>query len=135
MGIFAKTKIMKLFRNLLKGTTLTTAMFIFQACYGTPNWFNDTDIKFKVVSAADDTPLDNVGVYTRVGAYEGYDWNLCGYTGEDGILDAFVGYDERMAPEFRFKAAGDIYEVKDTVIADMTPRTIEIKLRKIDIEK
>lgn len=27
------------FRHLLKGTTLTTALFIFQACYGTPKLF------------------------------------------------------------------------------------------------
>ena len=27
---------MKLLRNLLKGTTLTAALFVFQACYGTP---------------------------------------------------------------------------------------------------
>lgn len=119
---------MKLFRNLLKGATLTTAMFIFQACYGTPDWYQNTDIKFKVVSAVDNKPLDHVSIYTRVAEAENLDWNLCGYTGEDGVLDAYVGYDAHVAPQFRFDAEGDIYEVKDTVIADMTPRTIEIKL-------
>ena len=42
---------MGFFRNFLKGASLTTALFVFQACYGTPKWLHDEDMSFRVVSA------------------------------------------------------------------------------------
>ena len=35
---------MKWLHNLLKGMSLTAALFVFQACYGTPEGWNDPDI-------------------------------------------------------------------------------------------
>ena len=108
---------MKWIRNILKGVSLTTALFIFQACYGTPSWLYDQNVRFKVVSAQDDTPIKDVQVYTRVSANNNLTWNLCGYTGEDGLLDTYVAISVNDSPQFRFNAEGQPYEVKDTTIA------------------
>lgn len=37
-------KYMKWLHNLLKGMSLTAALFVFQACYGTPDGFETGDI-------------------------------------------------------------------------------------------
>lgn len=125
---------MKWFRNLLKGASLTTALFIFQACYGTPRWLNETEVTFKVVSAEDNAPVKDIEVLTRVydsDVVEGVDldWNLCGYTGEDGTLDAYVGVMDGNDPEFRFKDNEEVFALKDTVIENLGG-TVLIKLQK-----
>ena len=125
---------MKWFRNLLKGATLTTALFIFQACYGTPRWLDTTGVNFKVVSAEDNSPIKDIEVFTRV--YDSdpvesvdLDWNLCGYTGEDGVLEAIVGIMDGNNPQFRFKDNGEVFAQKDTVIENLSG-IILIKLQK-----
>lgn len=125
---------MKWFRNLLKGATLTTALFIFQACYGTPRWLNDVDVQFKVVSAEDNSPVKDIEVYTRIydsDPYEGVDldWNYCGKTQEDGFLSTFVGKADNTDPQFRFQDTNDVYALKDTVIENLGG-VILIKLQK-----
>ena len=125
---------MKWFRNLLKGASLTTALFIFQACYGTPAWLSETEVSFKVVSAEDNSPIKDVEVFTRVYNSDlvmgvDLDWNLCGYTEEDGTLDALVGIKEGNDPEFRFKDKEEVYEMKDTVIENLGG-VVLVKLQK-----
>ena len=122
---------MKWLRNILKGASLTTALFIFQACYGTPEWLHDEDVQFQVVSAADDMPVDDVEIYTRVMYNDGLDWNLCGYTDEEGTLSTTIYFDVNNAPQFRISDPNGRYAVKDTVIADMSD-TILIKLEKAE---
>lgn len=121
---------MKFLRKLLKGLSITTALFVFQACYGTPRWLSETDMTFKVVSAVDGTPLQGVEISTRVYRSEMLDWLLCGYTDEDGTAEVMAGLMDGRSPEFRFKAEGETYAVKDTVISDLSRRIIEIKLSK-----
>ena len=121
---------MKWLHNILKGASLTTALFIFQACYGTPNWLHDAEVQFKVVSAVDNTPLKDVSVFTRVSANEAYDWLPCGVTAENGELDAVVGCSDVEDPQFRFQAGDASYAVKDTVVADLS-KTIVVKLKKV----
>ena len=69
---------MKWLRNILKGISLSSALFVFQACYGTPQWLNDVEVKFKLVSSTDNTPLKDVEISTRVYKSENLDWILCG---------------------------------------------------------
>jgi hypothetical protein len=123
---------MKWLHNLMKGASLTTALFIFQACYGTPEWMNDRDVSITVVSAEDNAPLKDVEVFTRVYHDENLDWNLCGYTDESGKLETYVGVASPNDPEFRFKAGDVTYQVKDTVIAIPSNGVIEIKLCKAE---
>ena len=124
----------KWFRHLLKGTTLTTALFIFQACYGTPNWLHEENVEFKVVSAEDGTPVEGVEILTRVydsDSVEGVelDWNLCGYTAEDGTLKTLIGIVDGSSPQFRFQDSGALFSPKDTVI-QKCDGTIVVELQK-----
>lgn len=119
---------MKWLHNLLKGVSLTTALFVFQACYGTPRWMDDMNVRFKVVSASDETPIEGVEVYTRISDNDGLDWNLCGYTEADGTLEAGIMYSIETSPQFRFKADETLYEVKDTVVKDISG-VIYVKLQ------
>ena len=124
---------MGFFRNFLKGASLTTALFIFQACYGTPSWLDETDVSFKVVSAEDNSPIKDVSIYTRVYQSENLDWILRGCTDDEGIANVMVGIVEGRSPQLRFEAEGNQYAVKDTVIADLShSRLIEIKLQKAE---
>lgn len=124
----------KWFRHLLKGTTLTTALFIFQACYGTPDWLHREDVVFKVVSAEDGTPIKGVEILTRAydsGPVEGVDldWNLCGYTAEDGTLETLIGTVDGASPQFRFQDSDALFSPKDSVIQNCRG-TILVKLQK-----
>ena len=123
---------MGFFRNFLKGASLTTALFIFQACYGTREGLYDLDVSFRVVSAEDGKPIRDVGVYTRVYKSDNLDWNLCGYTNESGIANVMAGVMEGQSPEFRFESGDGAYAVKDTVIAQWRQRDILIRLQKAE---
>ena len=123
---------MKWLHNLLKGLSLTTALFIFQACYGTPEGMDFVYMSFKVVAADTGEPMEGVRVRARVQGYNGPDWSSGFLTGHDGEAGVPVMRREGDAtdPEFRFEAADDTYLVKDTTISDLKPRLIEIQLAK-----
>jgi len=121
---------MKWLRNILKGASLTTALFIFQACYGTPQWLQDSEVQFQVVSE-DGSPVDDVEIYTKIDVSDDLDWNLCGNTGEDGTLSTVVYYDATNDPQFRVSDPEGRYAVKDTVVADLSG-TIVITLSKAE---
>lgn len=60
-----KINLRKLFRNFIKLFSFTTALFIFQACYGTPNdmrYFDDILISGQVVSETDKLPIKGIKV-------------------------------------------------------------------------
>lgn len=48
---------MKWFRNILKGASLTAALFVFQACYGTPA-APPAEIPEEELAAADPQPQE-----------------------------------------------------------------------------
>jgi hypothetical protein len=123
---------MKWLHNLLKGLSLTTALFIFQACYGTPEWLHDANLHFKVVAADTGEPLKDVYVSSRVQAADNLDWIPCGRTNEDGEAHVYFGTAEGQDPQFRFERMDSDYKVKDTVIVDTKYRTVEIQLVKAE---
>lgn len=56
-------KKLSLFKKIVGGISLTSAMFIFQACYGTPqDYGRDTLLEGKVVSEETGVPLSGVKV-------------------------------------------------------------------------
>lgn len=117
---------MKLLRNLLKGASLTTALFIFQACYGTQSWLADQpDVTFKVVSADGSTPLNGIAIKTKGDT----DWNIVGHTYEDGSAQIFATRENNEPVDFRFESEDGAYIVKDTTVTDFS-QVIEIKLEK-----
>jgi hypothetical protein len=123
---------MKWLHNLLKGLSLTTALFIFQACYGTPEWLHNSVLPFKVVDARTGDPLQGVGISSRVQAAENLDWIPGGVTDENGEALVYFGTMDGAKPQFRIEASGTDYLVKDTVLVDLSYRTVEIMLSKAE---
>ena len=123
---------MKWLHNLLKGLSLTTALFIFQACYGTPDWLHDAELDFKVVAAGTGEPLEGVRISSRIQAADNLDWIPCCVTNADGEGIARFGTMAGTSPQFRFEAEDPSFRVKDTVIIDMKPRIVEISLVKAE---
>lgn len=107
----------KLLRKILKGASLTTALFIFEACYGSyDGYMHSRTYNFTVVSKEDNTPVDGVYVCSRPYKSEFLDWGRYGTTDEAGSIKVDVEVMDEMAPEFRFEDMNGIYEPKDTVI-------------------
>ena len=50
----------RVLRNFLKGCSLTTALFIFQACYGTPQGYNPDIVEETEIESADSLATTNV---------------------------------------------------------------------------
>lgn len=117
-------------RNLLKGASLTTALFVFQACYGTYKWLDEVNMSFKVVSAEDGKPVKDAAILTRFS--DNSAWNLLGYTDEEGVADVFYGRAYESPPEFRIDGKESGYIVKDTVFYDLSSRVYNISLQKAE---
>ena len=123
---------MKHLRKLLKGISLTAAMFVFQACYGTGDWYNETNMTFHVVSAEDGSPMANVKIRSQLQVGDtAYDWHLLGYTNDEGIASVWAStdYDGSHRTLFRFIADDPAYAVKDTLLNGFS-NTVEIALCK-----
>lgn len=122
---------MKWLHNLLKGFSLTTALFIFQACYGTPEMYRELcewNLSFKVLDADTGNPLEGVKVSNR----QYGNWHtFADSTNADGILPVSFGTYDNAPMEFRFEAPDAVYSMKDTTFIDSTPREIEIRLPKV----
>ena len=124
---------MKWLHNLLKGLSLTTALFIFQACYGTPDWLNEGNrLPFKVVDAETGDPLEGARISPRVQPADNLDWIPCGVTGPDGWALVEFGTMDGADPQFRIWAPGTEYQVKDTVLTAGPYRDILISLNKAE---
>lgn len=126
---------MKWLSNLLKSASLTTALFIFQACYGTPYGYDPEVLEgpfygFQVTSAEDGKPLKNVEVSLLTHNTNGTDeWFELGYTDGAGHFFSLISLDYK-EPEFRFRDYNRIYEVKDTVLKKAEYDIIQIKLTR-----
>lgn len=121
---------MKGLRTILKGLSLTTALFVFQACYGTPYGYNEYGVSFKVISAETDKPLEGVDIQTRPAEFPDSDWRFCAITDQTGYAEGYIGLADFENPEFLFTLEGSEYAVKDTIITDFKGRLIVIKLEK-----
>lgn len=121
---------MKGLRTILKGLSLTTALFVFQACYGTPYGYDEYGVSFKVISAETGKPLEGVDIQSRPANYADCDWNFCATTDETGYAGGFIGLRDFESPEFLFTLEGSEYAVKDTIITDFKARMIVIELEK-----
>ena len=110
---------MKILRKLFKGISLTAAMFVFQACYGTNEWYGENNLTFHVVSAEDGSPLPNVKIRSQLQAGDtAQDWYLLGYTNDEGICSVWVtnDYSGNTQTLFRFVADDPAYAVTDTLM-------------------
>ena len=127
---------MKIIRNLLKGISLTAAMFVFQACYGTErDWYGENNMTFHVVSAEDGSPMPHVKIRSQLQVGDtNQEWYLLGYTNDEGIASVWVDYNysDNYQTLFRFVADDPDYAVKDTLLNKGYHHDIKIVLSKVD---
>ena len=126
---------MKILHNILKGVSLTGALFVFQACYGVPQPLihesGEAPMSFTLLSKDTGQPLKGIQIYGRV-------WNstqnpqtpgLLGETDASGKCRVSIPYVMDVeGPYLRFEDPGNVYSVKDTLITDLRERDIVIKL-------
>ena len=116
---------MKWLHNILKGISLTGALFVFQACYGSPQepmWdMQDAEMSFSVVSHVTGEPLEGIQV--------SQDNRALGKTDADGKCKVQFSYRTNYrGPYLRFEDGNELYAVKDTVLDDLRYREIIIKM-------
>lgn len=125
---------MKWLHNLLKGASVTGALFVFQACYGSPqipvHEQGNAPMRFSLVSAQTGQPLEGICIEAKPygeGAYQ-----IIGSTGADGKCEVLIPFilDLREGPYLQFTDANGVYAAKDTTLADLRPRDIVIKLNR-----
>ena len=125
---------MKWLHNILKGASLTGALFVFQACYGTPQapLYQDggtAPMSFSLVSRTTGEPLQ--GIQVKGGAWKGAadrDAAL-GVTDENGRCRVEIPYIRNVeGPFLLFEDPEGQYISKDTLLTDLRDREIVIKL-------
>lgn len=123
---------MKWLHNLLKGISLTGALFVFQACYGTPmpplyEDSGEAPMSFSVVSHATGLPIQGVKVQGK--AYSNGVLQDLGVTDAHGKCHVEIPYVRNLpGPYITFQGPGDTFVAKDTTLADLRERDILIKL-------
>lgn len=127
---------MKLLRKLLKGVSLTAAMFVFQACYGTEPDYCVSEMTFRVVSDKDQAPLPDIKVMAQQQSGSDdcvYSWSLGDYTDSNGVARVQVDLWECREADYKFRFSDEQsqYELLDTVIHVGEPDTVDIVLRHI----
>lgn len=117
---------MKLLHKILKGASLTSALFVFQACYGSPYPYDGVDVTFKLVSDVDGSPIKDVKLLYK----EAGEWSDCGRTAADGTIGLYA-IDPESCMNLKFSTEDGKYEAKDTVICTVTENVIEIRLKPV----
>ncbi|MBR3435210.1 MAG: hypothetical protein IKG88_04900 [Bacteroidales bacterium] len=122
---------MKLLRKILKGISLTSVLFVFQACYGTEPALSMEEVMFKVVSAEDNQPLKDVEVKHRWNLPPAYgEWQSDGKTDEEGVIRLYVISNSNN--DYCFTPSDSNYAVKDTTFKYISRDTINIAMIKKD---
>ena len=113
---------MKWLHNLLKGVSVTGALFVFQACYGSPQHplyeTGEAPMRFSLVSDQTGKPLE--GDFIQIGT-----------TGADGTCDVnipFIRNEE--GPLIHFSDGKGVYVSQDTTLTDLRERDIVIKMEQ-----
>lgn len=129
---------MKFLRKILKGVSLTGAIFVFQACYGTPmpslyEEGGEAPMRFSLVSHTDGTPLSGIRILgDRDAAFSSSDRpdrRELGVTGADGRCSVKIPYGRnRKGPYLTFEDPGGQFLTKDTLLTDLREREIVVKL-------
>lgn len=126
---------MKWLHNLLKGASLTTALFVFQACYGTPDALSDergmAPMTFSLCSSATGEPLRGIQISSN--SFSGTNQlEEIGVTGEDGTCHVDIPYFRNIqGPYIHFQDPQGLFQPKDTVLFDLREREIVIKLNEV----
>ena len=121
----------KILHNLLKGASLTTALFIFQACYGIqqPFWeYGEAPMRFTLISRSTGEPLK--GILVKSLTSENYsNYIELGITDEAGRCQVDIPYvRNEKGPFLRFEDPEGKMAPKDTSLADLREREILIQM-------
>ena len=130
---------MKWLHNLLKGVSLTGALFVFQACYGTPQdspFYEEgkASMSFSLVSRSTGAPLEGIRVKVNVKesrhAPEGV--HEIGRTDAAGHCRVEIPYlRNEMGPYLTFEDPQGQYITKDTVLTDLRDWEVVIKMNVV----
>ena len=127
---------MKFLHNLLKGASLTGALFVFQACYGMPQTplmaeGGEAPMTFTLVSHTTGEPLEGIRI-------KGGSWERSREVDELGVTDAngrcrveIPYFRNQEGPYLRFEDPQGAFVAKDTTLADLRDRDIVIKLDSV----
>jgi len=138
MGIYLiNASTMKILHNLLKGASLTGALFVFQACYGMPqpDVYRESGVapmSFSLVSRTTGEPLE--GIQVKGGSWKGAmdREDALGVTDAAGHCRVEIPYLRHVeGPYLRFEDPNGQFAAKDTTLADLRDRDIVIKLDSI----
>lgn len=123
---------MKWLHNLLRGFSLTGALFVFQACYGIPEpplyeEGGEAPMSFSVVSKTTGEPIE--GVTIRANPFNNSNLNLIGVTGADGKCKVMLPYRRNLeGPFIEFSDPDRNFIQKDTTLSDLRERDILIEM-------
>ena len=123
---------MKWLHNLLKGFSLTGALFVFQACYGMPlplyEEGGEAPMSFSIVSRSTGDPVEGVLVKGSWFSRES-GMAILGVSGPDGKCSVRIPYRRNLeGPFIQFEDPNGSYAVKDTTLADLRERDILIEM-------
>ena len=111
-------------RNIIGGLSFTTVLFVFQACYGTPQDFGlDSFVEGKVVSKTTGEPIKGIKVSALKHQYE--------ITDQNGKFSLYVPKSDGVTITFEDVdgAENGVFIKKDSVISTQKDRIyLDIKL-------
>ena len=128
---------MKFLHNLLKGASLTGALFVFQACYGMPQsplWeeSGEAPMSFTLVSHTTGEPLEGIRIKGGPWKQDMEREQVLGITDANGRCRVGIPYFRNQeGPFIRFEDPQGAFIVKDTSLVDLRDREIVIKMDSV----
>ena len=128
---------MKFLHNLLKGASLTGALFVFQACYGMPQSPLDIEsgeapMTFSLVSRTTGEPLEGIRIKGGAWKQDMEREQVLGITDANGHCRVGIPYFRNQeGPFIRFEDPQGGFIAKDTSLVDLRDREIVIKLDSV----
>ena len=125
---------MKWIRRLLKGISLTAAMFVFQACYGPMDDYYDTRVTFRVVSADTGEPIQGVEIWSQhLNSTDSLNHSFRGYyegqTDENGMITC---WEEGGLMKYSLFDKDSVYSRLDTIFNPMDVDTVDIAMKPVN---
>ena len=123
---------MKWIRKILKGVSLTAAMFVCQACYGTMDYYYDTNVTFHVVDKDTGAPMKGIRITEcelnpNDSSVVGDSRWIADYTDENGMATIWTNDGMHL---FSFDDTNSLYTSFDTIIYPNSVDTVEIVMSK-----
>ena len=125
---------MKWLRDILKGASLTGALFVFQACYGIPEpplyeEAGEAPMSFSLVSKSTGEPLEGISIGSNATINRKEGMIRMGVTDAQGKCKVNIPYRRNLeGPFVFFEDPEGRFSDKDTVLLDLRERDILIKM-------